>query len=308
MKKIVRVNPIKKVNIFDGVAEKIDNLEKIKARRLWKETDQGSDIICAVIDSGIQINHPSLKDSIVGVHNFTSEGEENPLNVEDYSGHGTHVAGIIAAKDIGNGVIGVAPKAKLLIIKVIEKDGSGSYENVAKALKYASDWVGENGEKVNVINMSLGGSTPDDSLYRAVKYARRKGIILVSAAGNEGDGDNKTIEVSFPGFYKEVIQVGSVSENGVPSIFSNTNSNLDFVAPGEDILSTGLNSEYVKLTGTSMAAPFVTGGIALVLKKINKSSQYSTYSDVYEYLVKYADPKLDYSISQVGNGFIQLIE
>ncbi len=307
MKKHIKLNPIKKIKLLTKEVERTDYLSSIKARDLWDETDKGSGSVCAVIDSGVDVNHPSLKENIIGVYNFTTDNEGDTTNVTDYSGHGTHVAGIIAGIDKGNGVVGVAPKAKLLILKVIEKNGSGSYENVTKAIRYATDWIGENGEKVDVINMSLGGSIQDDSLYRAVKYSRSKGVILVSAAGNEGDGDDKTIELSFPGYYKEVIQVGSVSKMGVPSIFSNTNINLDFVAPGEDILSLGLNGEYVELTGTSMAAPFVAGSIALIKKKLKLDREYTTYSKVYEYLVNRADSKELYSINQVGNGFIQLI-
>ncbi|MGM9898265.1 MAG: S8 family peptidase [Enterococcus faecalis] len=306
MSKVVRISPIKKIKVLQTKDNRVDNLEKIKAKQLWNETEQGSGIVIAIIDSGIQIDHPSLEENIIDRFNFTMDDNGDEKNVTDYTGHGTHVAGIIAGKDIGNGVVGVAPKAKLLILKVIEKDGSGSYENVTSAIKFASDWTGKNGEKVSIINMSLGGKDPDDTLHRTIKVARRKGIILVSASGNNGDGDNQTVEVSFPGFYKEVIQIGSVDKDGYPSTFSNTNINLDFVAPGEDILSAGLGKEFVELTGTSMATPFVSGGIALILKTIDKTNEHSFFSDVYEYLVDHADPKFKFSINQVGNGFIQL--
>src|SRR5699024_8692239 len=107
----------------------------------------------------------------------------------DYNGHGTHVAGISAAykSTNGRGLYGVAPKSKLLILKVLDKYGNGSYQNVIRAIQYAMNWTGPNGEKVNIINMSLGGAQPDESLHAYIKAAREQGIILVSAAGNEGD-------------------------------------------------------------------------------------------------------------------------
>ncbi|NRG29777.1 S8 family peptidase [Bacillus circulans] len=300
------VKPGKILKVFKTLSIVPDNLDKIRAREFWEETNQGSGVIVAVLDSGIQRNHPSLKNNIIGGHNFTEDDNGNPDIFEDYLGHGTHVAGIIAAENNGKNMIGVAPKSKLLIVKVINGNGSGSFETLIAGIKYAADWIGPTGEKVNIINMSLGGTETNDELHRAIKYARSKGIVLVAAAGNEGDGNKDTIEISYPGFYKEVIQVGSISENQTPSKFSNTNVNIDFVGPGENILSTHLNSDYVELTGTSMASPFVAGAAALIIKIVNRSEPHLIPAYVYEYLVLHALPLENYSLNQVGNGFIQL--
>lgn len=300
------LKPVKIVKLFKVLSTVPDNLDKIRARELWEETDKGSGTVVAVLDSGVQIDHPSLKENIIDGYNFTDDDEGNPNIYEDYLGHGTHVSGIIAATDNNGGIAGVAPNSKLLILKVINHNGRGNFESLIKGIMYAVDWIGPNGEKVNIINMSLGGTEPNENLHKAIKYARSKGIVLVAAAGNEGDGNIDTIEISYPGFYKEVIQVGSISETQTPSKFSNTNVNLDFVGPGENILSTHLNNDYVELTGTSMAAPFVSGAAALIIKIINRSEPHLIPMYVYDYLLSHALPLEKFSINQVGNGFIQL--
>lgn len=300
------LKPVKIVKLFKVLNAVPDNLDKIRARELWQETDQGSGSVIAVLDSGVQVDHPSLKDNIIDGYNFTDDDEGDPIIYQDYLGHGTHVAGIIAAIDNGSGSTGVAPKSKLLILKVINHKGRGSFGNLIKAIMYAVAWTGPNGEKVNILNMSLGSPEPNEELYKAIKYARSKGIVLVASAGNEGDGESDTIEISYPGFYKEVVQVGSISETATPSKFSNTNVNLDFVGPGENILSTHLNSDYVELTGTSMAAPFVAGAAALIIKIIKHCEPHLIPMYVYDYLLTHALSLDHFSINQVGNGFIQL--
>ncbi|MGA3677805.1 S8 family peptidase [Lysinibacillus xylanilyticus] len=306
MKTEIILKPVKIVKLFKVLNVVPDNLDKIRARELWDETDQGSGSVVAVLDSGVQFDHPSLKENIIDGYNFTDDDESNPTIYKDYLGHGTHVSGIIAAVDNGRGITGVAPKSKLLLLKVINHQGRGSFENLIKAIIYAVDWIGPNGEKVNIINMSLGSPEPHEELHKAIKYARSKGILLVAAAGNEGDGESETIEISYPGFYKEVIQVGSISEAETPSKFSNTNVNLDFVGPGENILSTHLNSNYVELTGTSMAAPFVAGAAALIIKIINRTESRLIPMYVYDYLLSHVLPLENFSINHIGNGFIQL--
>lgn len=306
MKTEIILKPVKIIKLFKVLSVVPDILDKIRARELWEETDQGSGSVVAILDSGVQVDHPSLKENIIDGYNFTDDDEGNPTIYKDYLGHGTHVTGIIAAVDNGRGIAGVAPKSKVLILKVINHMGRGSFENLIKAIMYAVDWTGPNGEKVNIMNMSLGSSESHEELYKAIKYARSKGIVLVAAAGNEGDGVSDTIEISYPGFYKEVIQVGSISETETPSKFSNTNVNLDFVGPGENILSTHLNSDYVELTGTSMAAPFVAGAAALIIKIINRCEPHLIPMYVYDYLLSHALPLENFSINQVGNGCIQL--
>ena len=203
MKYEIILERVKVVKLFKVLTAVPDNLDKIRARELWQETDQGSGSVIAVLDSGVQVDHPSLKDNIIDGYNFTDDDEGNPSIFKDYLGHGTHVSGILAAVDNGKGITGIAPKSKLLILKVINHKGRGSFESLIKAIMYAVNWTGPNGEKVNIINMSLGSPEPNEELHKAIKYARSKGIVLVAAAGNEGDGESATIEISYPGFTRK---------------------------------------------------------------------------------------------------------
>ncbi|MBM7715313.1 major intracellular serine protease [Bacillus thermophilus] len=307
MKEKLILRPTQIISVFEALSTIPKNLDIIKAKEIWEKSDHGKGNTVAIIDTGVEKEHPNLVSNIIGGYNFTDDDGGNPEIFRDYRGHGTHVAGIVAACECENneGIVGVAPKSKLLILKAIDRNGVGSYENLVNALLYAINWSGPNGEKVNVINMSLGGPTHNEDLYKAIKQAREKGIVLVSAAGNHGDGNYQSFERSYPGYYKEVIQIGSVTKTLKPSVFSNTNVNLDFVAPGENVISTHLNNKFVELTGTSMAAPYVAGGVALVLNLIDRSQPAMVPYLIYQYLVERVK-KLDYPISQVGNGLIQL--
>jgi len=299
------VQPTEIKAVFADLQTTPEGVEIIGAPKVWGRSKKGSGIVIAVIDSGCDVNHPDLKDNIIGGYNFTNDDGGNKNIFRDYLGHGTHVSGIIAASDNDKGIVGVAPRSQLLILKVIDQSRSGSYKQVVKAIKYATNWTGPNGQKVSVINMSIGGPSSDEELHKAIKEARKEGIILVAAAGNEGDGNKDSYEVSYPGFYKEVIQVGSITESLKPSRFSNTNVNLDFVAPGEHVLSTHLDGKYVELSGTSMAAPHVSGAIALILNLLELKRNSMTPNIVYLYLLEHAK-KLGFSINEEGNGLIQL--
>src|SRR5437764_4234400 len=206
-------------------------IKLINAESFWEKSIKGNGVVVAVIDSGCYTEHENLKDNIIGKFNFSNDDNSNTNNVTDYLGHGTHTAGIIAAQNKKN-VIGVAPNAKLVILKVIGKDGGGNYENLIKALNFASDWRGKNNEKIDVINLSLGERNKDSSLRKAISKTISNDINVVAAAGNSGDGSDLTNEIIYPGYYKDVIQVAAVDQNLVPASFSNTNVNIDFVAPG----------------------------------------------------------------------------
>ncbi|MBJ7950112.1 S8 family peptidase [Bacillus cereus group sp. N24] len=302
-------NPFGILSITNDVEEFPYGLDLIKARDVWETSKKGEGIVIAVMDTGCDSNHPDLEGAIIDGHNFTDDDESDVHNYMDYRGHGTHVSGIIAARENKIGVVGVAPRSKLLVLKTINKNGKGSYRNVIKAIKFAIDWKGPNGEKVSIINMSLGGTLHDEELYETIKEARKQGILLVVAAGNDGDGKDDTIEISYPGFYQEVIQVGSVNKDLSLSSFSNTNINLDFVAPGGMVNSTFLNGQYAKLSGTSMATPYVTGSLALILNLmpvIFENNPTVKSFMAYSYLVDHAK-RLGLSSLEEGNGLIQLV-
>lgn len=167
----------------------------------------------------------------------------------------THVTGIICAENNEIGMVGVAPKAKVIPVKVLDAKGNGDMNSVASGISWAAD----NG--ADIISMSLGCPSPLNSTLKAIKYAASKGVVTFCAAGNAG----VTKEIFYPANYKETISVGSIDENFDRSSFSNTGKNLDFLAPGGQIFSTVPDNWYAILSGTSMACPFAVGVAALCL-------------------------------------------
>jgi len=222
----------------------------------------GAGVKVAVVDTGIDCGHPDLAPNCVYGANFAAKG--NKLAFDDH-GHGTHVAGIIAARDNGFGVIGVAPEAKLYAVKVLDENGSGAWSAVASGIV----WAVKNG--MNVINMSLGGSSSSQAVADAVQAASEAGILVVSAAGNSGCCDTVLYPAKLPGS----MAVAAVDANDERASFSSTGPEVDVAAPGVDILSTVPTgtcklcdpSGYRSLSGTSMATPHVSGAGALLMSR-----------------------------------------
>ncbi|MEO4052898.1 S8 family peptidase [Solibacillus sp. CAU 1738] len=257
---------------------KTDNIQKIGAHVKWEKGIFGNGITIAIIDSGIDIHHKKLQSSIKTGYNFSDDDEGNISIYQDYNGHGTHIAGIISK---------IAPKAKLLILKVLNKYGSGTVQALIDSINYAIDWRGTKNERVRVISLSLGMKNPDDELHKVIKRAIKNNISVVVSVGNEGDGDINTEEISYPAGYQEVIGVGAINNSSDIANFSNTNKEVDIYAPGVDIYSTFLNNEYATLSGTSMAAPHVTGALALLIEEYEKtSSRQLTEQQVFELLMQ----------------------
>lgn len=256
----------------------------------------GTDTVIAIIDTGCA-EHDLLKDRIVGGKNFTSEGNENDYT--DYNGHGTHVAGIIAASE-NKYFRSIAPNSKLLILKALNSKGEGSMQNILSAIRYAIDC------KVDIINMSLGAANGSEELHKIIKEAIDNNISVVCASGNSGDDNASTYELDFPGSYEEVIEVGAMDENYDVSTFSNSNQYVDIVAPGENIMSTYLDNGFKSLSGTSMATPIVSGVLALLLQwsKIEFKRRLSE-KELYSLLIKNTKSlHLDRSLQ--GNGYVYL--
>lgn len=291
--------PYEKINTFS--LDIIPNgVSMIKAPEFWTdETTKGSNIKIAILDTGCDINHPDLKNRIKGVRNFTPDDLGRKIMVTDNVGHGTHVAGIIAASSDDSGIVGVAPNVDLYILKVLTSSG-GTIEWLVNALEYCR-YLG-----VDIINMSLGTSYNSPFLYEAIKKAVLSGISLVCAAGNSGDGSSSTNEISYPAGYNECIAVGAVDSNMEPSDFTNSNNNIDLVAPGVSITSTYPGNLYANMSGTSQAAPHVSGALALIKKwskdKFNRNlSEIELYSQL---IRKTLD--LNASANMIGNGMIYL--
>ncbi|MEK4031181.1 S8 family peptidase [Pseudobacillus sp. FSL P4-0506] len=299
MKHYVRVIPYQVVEQAEEVKEVPKGVELIQAPQIWSET-KGKGMTVAVLDTGCDTSHPDLQERIIGGRNFTDDDGSNPDIFEDYNGHGTHVAGTIAARKNDSGVVGVAPEASLLIVKVLNKNGSGQYDWIIKGINYAIE------QKADIISMSLGGPSDTPELYEAIKRAVANNVLVVCAAGNEGDGDDSTDEFAFPGCYNEVISVGAVNLERRSSPFTNSHNEIDLVAPGEEILSTYLNGKYATLSGTSMAAPHVSGALALIKTLANNSFERKlSEPELYAQLIKRTVP-LGNSPKLEGNGLIYL--
>ncbi len=205
-------------------------------------------VTVAVIDSGVCAAHPDLAGRLLPGHDYV-ENDDTP---QDSYGHGCAVTGVIAANDDnGIGIAGVAPNAMILPLRVLDGQGLGSYSNVAAAIVAATD------AGAQIINLSLGGSAPSSVLESAVNYADAHGVTIVAAAGNTG-GD-----LLYPAAYAPVVAVGSVDQDLSLSSFSSRGPGLDLLAPGRDILSTSVDDGYTTLSGTSFAAPYVSGVAAL---------------------------------------------
>jgi subtilisin family serine protease len=235
--------------------------------------DERVNVDVAVIDTGIQGNHPDL--NVAGGYNCVSTTRSR---WGDGNGHGTHVAGTVGALDNGFGVVGVAPGARLWAVRVLNNQGFGSESSIICGL----DWVRANASTIEVANMSLGGSGSDspcggsDAYHNAFCNTVNAGVTMVVAAGNSSADANNFR----PATWSEAITVSALADfNGAPgggaastcrtdeddsfANFSNFGSDVDIIAPGVCILSTSINSGYTTLSGTSMAAPHVAGAAAL---------------------------------------------
>lgn len=279
----------------------------IHAKEMWKRGYMGDGVVVAVLDTGCSITHPYIKHSIIGGMNFTTDHMGRSSDFSDNNGHGTHICGIIsAAYNRKNGMSGVAPNAKLLVLKVLGEDGSGDISPILKAMNMAVNWRGPGGKRVNIIGMSFGTEQNYRELEDAVNRAADNNILVVAAAGNDGDGTHKTDEIIYPGYYNSVVQVGASDINDEPAAFSNSNKRLDIIAPGVDILSLGLNNNYTVMSGTSMACPHVAGGAALIISYYMKEFGYvPTRKEIMYQLIRNSR-KLNYSRSEVGYGLLDL--
>ena len=221
---------------------------EIRADEVWSDFD-GSGVKVAVVDTGIDVDHPDL--DVAGGANF----DRRAKSYDDNNGHGTHVAGTIAAKENGIGVVGVAPKAELYAVKVLDRKGSGLTSQVIAGI----DWAVANG--MDVVNLSLGSNYPNSDLEDALELAMQAGVIIVAAAGNDGSA------VDFPGAYASTIGVGAINPDQTLAYFSSRGAEVDVVAPGVAVYSTYRGGGYRELQGTSMATPHVAGLAALFRAK-----------------------------------------
>jgi len=257
-------------------------IERIGAPKVWHiadgfadldgDGDGDSEIEVAILDTGVDYDHPDLYANVKwGICVVLNKVSTRPRAWEDHNGHGTHVAGIVAALYNDIGVVGAAHGVELYAIKVLSDSGFGYWSDVIEGIEWAlkgpDGVLDSNGDGVivgdskddaaEVISMSFGASSAPEAVHDAVKVAYSYGVVLVAAAGNEG-----AEAPCYPAAYEEVIAVGAIDENDEVPSWSNRNPEL--TAPGVDILSTYRAASYEVLSGTSMACPHVSATVALV--------------------------------------------
>jgi subtilisin family serine protease len=227
------------------------NFPIIRTEEGWDITKGDEQIVIAVVDSGVDLDHPDLKGRLTNGYNVL----ENNQFPDDDNGHGTHVAGIIASETNNKeGVAGITWYNKIMPIKALGAEGYGTSFDVAKGIIWAVD------HGASVINLSLGNYQHSSLLKEAIDYAYDHNVVLIASAGNDN-----TSQTSFPASYPEVLGVAALSYTGGRAPFSNYGDYIDITAPGVQIASTFFNQQYAALSGTSMASPHVAGLAGLLL-------------------------------------------
>lgn len=253
-----------------------------------------SKVKVAILDSGINREHEDLKGKVVEEFNAI-----NPTQPPyDTYGHGTAIAGIIAASDNEIGIRGVSPNVEIYSVKVLDDKGRGKVRDLVRGIRWCID------NRVQVMNISFGMSSDNSELRKAIETAINSGIIVVAAAGNNYGG-----KTDYPANYKDVISVTAVNSNYKMTSFS-ARGKVDFSAPGVDILTTSSNGGYGMYSGTSLAAAYVTGIVAIILEepekfgisKLKKNKKFS--SEMIDILRRYS-VKIG-NRTYYGNGFIKL--
>lgn len=273
-------------------------------------------VTVAVLDTGVEVDHPELRAAMLPGHDFVDilDGAEDFIGdtigadaaPDDEVGHGTHVAGIIAAAGTGMPV-GVVPRCKILPVRVLaamargeKRVGAGLIDNINSGVKWAVD------QGADVINMSLGirhsgGGLPHEEV---IEYARRKGVTVVAASGNDGRK-----ELYYPGALPHVMAVGACDENGEVAAFSTWGPQVSLVAPGENIFSAYLERGYAYSSGTSQAAPFVTGAVAMLKSFARSSGRQLSDAQIKQILKHTCDrPSRRFRDRKYGFGRLNLID
>jgi len=252
----------------DPMYSQQDYLFQLSVDKAWGLLkDYTNEVDVVVIDSGVNPGHEDMGENVKGGYNAVSVSN---INTEDGSGHGTSVAGVIAAiANNGKGIAGIGGNAKIIPIRVEDSKGKIYQFNIARALVYAAD------RRYRVANLSLGSFYSSVALEKAVNYAAVFKVILVAAAGNEG-----TDKKSYPAAYNKVLSISAINQLDMLTWFSNRGDWIDFCAPGDRVLSTSANGGYKKVSGTSFSSPICAGVVALLLR-VNPNL---TYDQVYDIL------------------------
>jgi|GEM_PF-1462224 len=267
------------------------SFQAVQPTTMWNQGYTGTGVKVAVIDSGILTTHPEL--AVAGgisTVDYTSD-------YTDDNGHGTHVAGIIAAKSNGNGRVGVAPDVQLYAVKAMDADGNGTLQDVLEGM----DWAIQN--DMDIVNVSLGTDTDSTILHNMMEQAYSAGILIVGSAGNSQVDDNgvpvplTTHTVNYPAKYSSVIAVAAIDRYDQRGNFSSVGDEVEVAAPGVEVLSTYVKSDgtpgYALSNGTSQAAPHVSGMLALLKQAHPAMSNVQLREELKKYAVDLGSPGRD---------------
>lgn len=270
-------------------------IKKFNIEQQWK-ISEGEGVKIAVIDTGCDLDHVDIKNNLLEGKNFV-EKNKDPI---DRCGHGTHCAGTIAAENNGLGMVGIAPRAKVIPIKALNDNGQGDINNIVNAIKWSSD-IG-----ADIISMSLGSKQSLPILENAINYAVSKGCIMFCAAGNDGP----STDIMYPAKYDNTIAIGAIDQNLNRTNFTCSGETLDFLAPGHDILSCVPGNKYALMSGTSMSTPFAVGCAALLLSytrnnTTDKLKSVKDYINIFKKTAKHlTDPRYSKIKKYEGYGIL----
>lgn len=274
---VVKLHDRNKNNPATNTQETPWGVKRVNAEAMWPKAT-GEKVKVAVLDTGIDLKHKDLMRNIKGGYNAIDRRQ----SATDDNGHGTHVAGTIAAKNNRQGVVGVAPNTWLYSVKVLDSYGEGYISDVVEGIEWCIR------HKIKVINMSFGIGEDMPILKDSIIEATQHGIIVVAAAGN----NYGSYTIDYPAAYQEVISVSGTDNIDFIGDFS-PRGKIDFVAPGVDIYSTYLNNDYSSLEGTSMATPHITGIIVLIISSKGASDLDSIKNKLISYCVDLGDQGYD---------------
>lgn len=268
----------------------------IRADEAWVMARGGP--LIAIVDTGVDYNHEDLAGKVILGPDFVSGGDDNDPMDEHPLSHGTHVAGIAAAYgDNGKGIAGIAMDSQIIAIRAL----GGSCDNIGKGIEEAAD------RGAKIINVSGGCNEDITSIREAVEHAVSVGRLIVSTPGNIGSSVSVDGQLRYPGAYEDVMAVGALTESNLLWDDSNQADYVDIVAPGDSILSTIINNQYGVLSGTSMAAPHVTGAAAVVWGRYPSWSADQVRQRLERTAFRIADPEDPFeTLSGTGAGKVDL--
>lgn len=252
------------------------HIPRDKFDKIWSQVDTSGVTVC-ILDTGMN-SHPDLPEPVLAKSFISGQ------SWRDGNGHGTHCCGT----SIGRNGIGVAPRAKLMVGKVLSDGGSGSSAGIAEGIVWAAD----NG--ADVISMSLGGGDAYEPTRRGIAYANGKGCVTVAAAGNASWSPGRNT-IGYPGKFLESLCIGATRSDGQIASFSSGGRELDIATPGQDIVSAGYRGGYVSMSGTSMATPYAAGLCALIIAKMRSegNARLSGVDAWREFLAKWCEDRGD---------------